>query len=297
MTASNPKRPPVKELVSKQYRPMRTVTYRRYEPHPGWSKRISAPLSTFIYDVPHLLCWGILPPFRSLNDFLHRGGGDGGMSPSADWQPFHLSEDEYSELCASLETIDPVDLWLQRVYAWNKAKRAPEFDNIKEPLKWGQAVTKKYRSDAMAEADRNMARVEALQAEVLSTAEAMARSAHEGQMRKNGQPYISHIESVVAQMHPEDFDGQVVAWLHDIVEDTETSLEDLASATIPEYLIDEIESLSKRREETYLDYISRVKESDLATAVKKADIASNLMDNPGNKQITKFAHALIKLAK
>ena len=137
---------------------MRTVTYRQCEPHPGWSEPISAPLTTFVYDVPYLLCWGILPPFRLMNDLLKQGGGDGGMSPGADWIPFELTEEEYEELCVALETIDPLTLIDQARYIWIKAKRAPEFDDIADYVEWGQAVTKKYGNEAQAEAEQNVSR-------------------------------------------------------------------------------------------------------------------------------------------
>lgn len=139
---------------------MRTVTYRQYEPHPGWSEPRSAPLTTFIYDVPYLLCWGVVPPHHLLNEILNQGGGDAGMSPGADWHPFEISHEEYQELCADLELIDPLSLKHQARYIWIKAKRAPEFDDIADYVDWGRAITEKYRSEGQEEAERNIGAVD-----------------------------------------------------------------------------------------------------------------------------------------
>ncbi len=137
---------------------MRRVTYRQCEPHSGWSEPISAPLTTFVYDVPYLLCWGILPPLHLLNELLIQGGGDGGMSPGADWQPFEVSDEEYRELCVALESIDPLTLRDHARCIWIKAKRAPEFDDKTDFVEWGRAVTKQYGTEAQAEAEQNVNR-------------------------------------------------------------------------------------------------------------------------------------------
>ena len=129
---------------------------------------------------------------------------------------------------------------------------------------------------------------------ILDIAESLARTAHAGQTRKNGSPYIFHVEFVVEQVAG-DKDAEVVAWLHDVLEDSDLTSIELRDAGIPKDLISAVELLTKRRENTYGEYIEIVKKSELAVKVKKADIIANLVDKPGNKQITKFSKALISL--
>ncbi|WGO99458.1 hypothetical protein QFX18_05205 [Saccharophagus degradans] len=129
----------------------------------------------------------------------------------------------------------------------------------------------------------------------LENAEKISRKAHDGQLRKNGMPYITHVEKVVEQLGQDD-DAKTVGWLHDVLEDTSITTHDLVAAGIPENLIGEVEILTKKREHTYSQYIENVKKSILAVKVKKADIIANLSDNPSNKQIVKLAKALIQLS-
>jgi len=128
----------------------------------------------------------------------------------------------------------------------------------------------------------------------LEKAEKLARKAHEGQFRKNGKPYSTHLELVAYQFDGDDF-FQTVAWLHDIIEDTDFTIENLREHGFSERILDEVILLSKPRELSYQQYIDRIRTSHVAVKVKKADIAANLLDNPGNKQTIKLAKALIQL--
>lgn len=89
--------------------------------------------------------------------------------------------------------------------------------------------------------------------------------------------------------------AQVVGWLHDVLEDSDLSSQDLVDRGISEDLVEVVSLLTKRREQTYRDYITGLKGADLAVKVKKADIVANLSDNPGNKQMIKLSKALIEL--
>ena len=87
---------------------MRVMTYVRHEFHHKPEKRI-ATFPYFLLDIPYLFISGIIPPLAVLNDVLSRGGGDGGMSPGASWEPLTLTEAEYSELVEELLTLDTAD--------------------------------------------------------------------------------------------------------------------------------------------------------------------------------------------
>lgn len=130
----------------------------------------------------------------------------------------------------------------------------------------------------------------------LKLAEKIAREAHRDQYRKDGSPYIEHVEKVVNQL-AENNDAKIAAWLHDVLEDTDMTRNELKQAGISESVVDVVELLTKRREQNYNEYIEQVKTSDLAIKVKKADIIANLSDNPGNKQMVKLAKALIALCR
>jgi len=103
-----------------------------------------------------------------------------------------------------------------------------------------------------------------------------------------------HVESVVSKLQGDET-AQAVAWLHDVLEDTEIKEFDLLQSGISKEVVDIVLLLTKKREQTYNDYINSVKQHDIARRVKVADIISNLNDNPSNKQIVKFSKALIKL--
>ncbi|MCA9233619.1 MAG: hypothetical protein KDA57_23465, partial [Planctomycetales bacterium] len=86
-------------------------------------------------------------------------------------------------------------------------------------------------------------------------------------------------------------------WLHDVLEDTGLTAEDLISRGVPEEVVAVVVTLTKRREERFEQYIERVSRCERATTVKIADILANLSDNPGRKQIVKFAKALLLLCR
>lgn len=74
----------------------------------------------------------------------------------------------------------------------------------------------------------------------------------------------------------ETVDEQIVALLHDIVEDTDTTLEDLRSYGFSEDQVSAIGALTKRPSEAYDLYLPRVMKNDIARKVKIADITHNM---------------------
>ena len=89
----------------------------------------------------------------------------------------------------------------------------------------------------------------------------------------------------------------MVAWLHDVLEDSEITSQDLCDKGISAELVRVVETLSKKREQSYSDYIQSVCSSEIAVKVKKADLIANMTENPGNRQIVRFSKALIVLCK
>lgn len=102
---------------------------------------------------------------------------------------------------------------------------------------------------------------------------ALARRAHEGQVDKAGMPYIDHPLRVMAGVTGER--EQMVAVLHDTVEDTWVTAEHLAEAGCPPEVIEAVLAISHRPGEPQADYLTRVAANPLALVVKHADIADN----------------------
>lgn len=101
----------------------------------------------------------------------------------------------------------------------------------------------------------------------------IAYEAHAGQTDKCGTPYVSHPFHLAEQMTDEY--TTCVALLHDVVEDTDTTLDELARAFPPE-VIDALRLLTHEAGVPYLDYVRAIAVNPLARAVKRADLAHNL---------------------
>lgn len=112
---------------------------------------------------------------------------------------------------------------------------------------------------------------------MVACARTIARRAHENQTDRGGTPYIRHPEAVAALV--EGTEARCVAWLHDVVEDTEVTLEALREAGFSEEVVTAVDAISKRRGESWKEtddeYLARVKENALATYVKLADMKHN----------------------
>jgi len=108
----------------------------------------------------------------------------------------------------------------------------------------------------------------------LEHAIAIAAKAHQGQADKGGLPYILHPLAVMLSMPKEDYDGQIVAVLHDVVEDTEVRLDDLRE-WLAEHLVDAVEAITKREGETNREYWARCRGNAIAARVKIADMKHN----------------------
>lgn len=102
----------------------------------------------------------------------------------------------------------------------------------------------------------------------------ITRDAHAGQLDKIGEPYVEHPRRVAGRL--QDPVEQTVAWLHDVLEDTVWTVDDLAAAGIEEEVLDAVQLLTRRPHISHDEYYARIKGSPVARAVKLADIADNL---------------------
>lgn len=104
-------------------------------------------------------------------------------------------------------------------------------------------------------------------------AKAIATDAHRGVTDKGGQPYIGH-PARVAERVAGDEAAECVAWLHDLVEDTAMTLDDLR-AEFDEVVAAAVDAITRRDGEHSLNYYARVRANPLALKVKYADLADN----------------------
>jgi (p)ppGpp synthase/HD superfamily hydrolase len=107
----------------------------------------------------------------------------------------------------------------------------------------------------------------------LERAIAIAAMAHEGQVDKGGAPYILHPLQVMLRL--QDPQARTVAVLHDVVEDSPVSLEDLREQGFSEGVLSALEALTKREGEDYQAFVERAGRDPLARQVKLADLAEN----------------------
>ncbi len=109
---------------------------------------------------------------------------------------------------------------------------------------------------------------------LLGKAIAIAAQAHQGQVDKFGAPYILHPIRLMMQMDNEE--EKMAAILHDVVEDTHWTLEDLKAAGFPQAVVDAVDGLTHREHETYTAYVKRAKTNPIARKVKLVDLEDNM---------------------
>ena len=110
--------------------------------------------------------------------------------------------------------------------------------------------------------------------EPIEIALALALQAHQGQKDKGGKVYILHPLRLMMQFSDETL--QIIAILHDVVEDSDITLEQLKEKGFKQEIIDALNTLTRQPNETYKHFIQRVSENPLAIQVKLADLKDNL---------------------
>lgn len=138
--------------------------------------------------------------------------------------------------------------------------------------------------------------------DTLEAADRLAERLHEGQVDKAGEPYIEHPRGVarLTALFGGTLHQQLAALLHDVVEDTDCTLDDLRELGTPEPVVVLVDALSKRPDESRDDYLARVVANPDAILVKRADLASNsdpvrlgkLPQEVRDKLERKYAHTL-----
>ena len=121
--------------------------------------------------------------------------------------------------------------------------------------------------------------------------------AHKDQVDKSGMPYVFHPFHLAEQMQTEE--TVAVALLHDVVEDTDYTLDDLKAMGFPDSVISALALLTHDDSEPYMDYVARIKNDPVAKAVKLADLRHNSdlsrldeVDEKARKRVLKYAEAI-----
>lgn len=125
---------------------------------------------------------------------------------------------------------------------------------------------------------------------MLEKAKRLAEKAHRGQLDKGGNPYILHPLRVMENCETET--EKIIAVLHDVLEDTEVTLEDLRKEGFSAEILEALVCLTHREREDYPDYIERICRNPLAVKVKGADLQDNMNINripdPTEKDFTRL---------
>lgn len=110
--------------------------------------------------------------------------------------------------------------------------------------------------------------------EQLQFALELAIEKHKNQTDKSGKPYILHPLHIMETVQSDD--AKIVAILHDIIEDTDVTEEDLLKAGLSKHIVDAIVLLTRSHDEDYMEYVKKVALNPLAKEVKLADLQHNM---------------------
>lgn len=112
--------------------------------------------------------------------------------------------------------------------------------------------------------------------DLLYNAYKIAEKAHAGLVDKAGVDYIYHPVRVSKRFPEHDYESRIVALLHDVLEDSSMTAEDLANEGIPKHLVNAVVCLTRKPGEDYSDFILRCSSNKMAARVKLEDLNDNL---------------------
>ena len=127
-------------------------------------------------------------------------------------------------------------------------------------------------------------------------------TAHKDQTDKSGMPYVFHPFHLAEQMPDED--TTIVAFLHDVIDDTPYTLDDLRAMGFNEQVLDALALMTHDKRVPYLDYVAKIKGNKIARTVKLADLKHNSdlsrlnnVDEKAMKRIEKYRQAIALLSE
>ncbi|WP_288847769.1 HD domain-containing protein [uncultured Sneathia sp.] len=124
--------------------------------------------------------------------------------------------------------------------------------------------------------------------------------AHKGQVDKAGVPYINHPLTVASLVDTEE--EKIVALLHDTIEDTNITEQDLLNYGFSNKIVEAVKLLTHNKNVPYMDYVAKIKDNELARKVKIADLTHNSdlsrlkeITDKDKKRYNKYQKALLYL--
>lgn len=124
--------------------------------------------------------------------------------------------------------------------------------------------------------------------------------AHKDQVDKSGMPYVFHPFHLAEQMHDEK--TTIVALLHDVIEDTDYTFEDLRANGFDNEIIEALKLMTHDETVPYMEYVTAIKSNPIASAVKLADLEHNsdlsrldIVDEKAIKRKEKYDKAICLL--
>ena len=126
--------------------------------------------------------------------------------------------------------------------------------------------------------------------------------AHKDQIDKSGMPYVYHPFHLAEQMKDED--TTIVALLHDVVEDTYITVDDIRKMGFNEEVCEALKLMTHDDNVPYIEYVKKLKSNPIAKAVKIADLAHNsdltrldIVDEKALMRVEKYKRAMEQLLK
>ena len=128
----------------------------------------------------------------------------------------------------------------------------------------------------------------------------LAATAHSGQVDKAGMPYVLHpIRVMLRVSSPEE---RIVALLHDVVEDTPGTFDELRERGYPRRILTALDGVTNREGESYEEFVGRAGRDPISRAVKLADLADNMdlsrlphITDKDRARLAKYEAAVAKL--
>lgn len=136
---------------------------------------------------------------------------------------------------------------------------------------------------------------------MIDIALAIAKKAHAGQVDKAGVDYIQHPLYVASQVNTEQ--EKAVALLHDVIEDSDITAADLLASGLSKEVVTAVQILTKKKGQSYQEYLGKVKSNNLARVVKLADLKHNSdlsrlksVTNTDYERVKKYKNAIYYLS-
>jgi hypothetical protein len=173
---------------------------------------------------------------------------------------------DQKKIVALIDSMKTLGYWTELVGVRTDLERSLEWNLSRGPSNVSSYYTDAFNVRWLIEAAQ-------LQRATLERAIEIAAKAHAGQVDKAGEPYVFHpLRMMLSVQSPE---ARMAAVLHDVVEDTPVTIEQLRAEGFPQAVIEAVQALTKRDGEDYDAFIRRVAPNPIARQVKLADLRDN----------------------